>query len=79
MITAIRLIILVFIGYCIVQLVGNSDASNYDRKYRCFYGNDMSEVYPIMAKSQMEAEDKLSRFYPDQQYESFCRLKREVR
>jgi hypothetical protein len=78
MITAIRLGIIVFIGYCVIRLVSSGDASDYDREYRCFYGNDMSEVYPIMAKSQAEAEDKLSRQYP-QSYESFCRLGKEVR
>jgi hypothetical protein len=79
MITTIRLFILVTIGYFIIRLVSQGGASEYDREYSCFYGNDMSEVYPIMAKSQMEAEDKLSRQVPDQNYESFCRLKKEVR
>lgn len=80
MITSIKVFSFVLMSYCFVSLLGMSnDPSLHDREYKCFYGNAMSEVYPIMAKSQMEAEEKLIQLYPDQNYESFCRLKKEIR
>jgi len=65
-------------SFCLIALVGMPESpSLHDREYKCFYGNTLSVTYAIMAKSQAEAEERLEIEYPGQNYESYCRLKRD--
>lgn len=71
MVKLIRLIVLIAIGYFIVQLIATKDSDA--QQWQCAFGDDFTVKYDVgTAISQREAEHKARQLQPDSIHDVRC-------
>lgn len=59
LIKVIRLMLIMFIGFCVAKLLA-LPVNAKEKRYDCAFGDDFNQKHVIVAKTKVEAEKKMS-------------------